>query len=178
MKSVFGIIFFWVSVSAAIGQEYKIFPQRKYQMPLFKGLMLDGKIMRSKSLNGSIIVINTWALSCKPCREEIPELNKLVDKYAIKGVKFLGIGLEPLMFKETYIDVLSRPKLKFKYNILIDGAKIISKIESVVPEATQTLPSHYIIDRQGNIRFWAVGKSHISQLETTLVELIKETNAK
>lgn len=41
--------------------------------------------------SNKIIVINWWATSCLPCIEEIPALNKLVDKYQNRNVEFVAI---------------------------------------------------------------------------------------
>ena len=41
-----------------------------------------------------LTVINLWAYWCGPCMSEIPDLQKLADNYAEKGVQLLGIGYE------------------------------------------------------------------------------------
>jgi len=49
---------------------------------------------------GKHTVINYWAEWCKPCREEIPELNKLAKEYAdsakVYGINFDGVSGEAL----------------------------------------------------------------------------------
>lgn len=48
----------------------------------------DGKL---ESLRGKIVVLEFWATWCGPCREAIPHLNELVEKYKQKPVQFISI---------------------------------------------------------------------------------------
>src|SRR5690606_36510175 len=53
----------------------------------------EGNIYSNTNLLGKIVVVNFWGISCKPCREEIPQLNKLVKNYAgRKDIVFLAIS--------------------------------------------------------------------------------------
>lgn len=60
-------------------------------LPDFKGANINNKQFLSSSLKGKIVVINFWFEACPPCVKEMPELNKLVDKYGEAGVRFIAI---------------------------------------------------------------------------------------
>lgn len=50
-------------------------------------------------LKGQWVVINYWAIWCKPCIQEIPELNTLAERYpdvAVLGVNYDGTSGEEL----------------------------------------------------------------------------------
>jgi thiol-disulfide isomerase/thioredoxin len=59
--------------------------------PAFSLKSLDGTIVTSRSLEGSIVVLNFWATWCAPCMKEIPDLKQVAASY---GVKVVGIALD------------------------------------------------------------------------------------
>lgn len=59
----------------------------------FSAKDINGKNYSLESLKGKVIVINFWFVECKPCVMEMPELNKLVEKYENKDVVFLGLAI-------------------------------------------------------------------------------------
>jgi len=46
------------------------------------------------SLKGNIVFIDIWSSDCRPCREEIPQLKKLYEKYKDKGFTVIAISLD------------------------------------------------------------------------------------
>ncbi len=61
-----------------------------------------------ESLRGQWVLINYWARWCKPCIEEIPELNKLDasrDDVTVLGVNFDGVQGEELAQQESELGV-------------------------------------------------------------------------
>jgi len=58
---------------------------------------------------GKIVLVNYWAEWCKPCREEIPDLNRFVvengDKVALYGVNFDGAAGDELARQERMLGV-------------------------------------------------------------------------
>lgn len=53
----------------------------------------DGQPLAWDSLRGEWVLVNYWAEWCKPCLEEIPELNKL-DR--LEGVTVLGVNFDDI----------------------------------------------------------------------------------
>ena len=59
-------------------------------IPSWKATKLQEFITKSDS----ILVINFWATFCKPCNEEIPYFQTIVDKYKNQKVKLLLVSLD------------------------------------------------------------------------------------
>lgn len=57
--------------------------------PNLIGRTMDDRSYRLKGDKGSPKVINFFSVTCKPCREEMPELAKLEKQYT--GVKFISV---------------------------------------------------------------------------------------
>jgi len=61
--------------------------------PAFSFMMLDGERVTSASLRGRVVVLAFWATWCVPCRQELPELEKVYEQYKQNpNVAFYAVG--------------------------------------------------------------------------------------
>ncbi len=51
----------------------------------------DGESRKLADYRGQVVVIDFWGTWCNPCRQLVPVLKRLQEKYAAKGVVFLAI---------------------------------------------------------------------------------------
>lgn len=111
-----------------------------------------------------ITVINFWFIECKPCKMEIPELNKLVEKYKGTDVEFLAIALNK---PEQLKDFLK--KTDFDYTVLsIEEQKTIAL-------GIQGYPTHFVLNQQGQVVYKATGLSpeSINNLDKAIEEQLR-----
>ncbi|MDR2754326.1 MAG: TlpA family protein disulfide reductase [Planctomycetaceae bacterium] len=59
---------------------------------LITGFDLDGKPFNPALLKDKVVLIQFWGTWCSPCKEEIPELIDLYEKYHSKGFEIIGIN--------------------------------------------------------------------------------------
>jgi len=52
----------------------------------------NGHVYAAKDLAGKVVVVNFWATWCVPCREEMPAFSRLQERWASKGVQFVGLA--------------------------------------------------------------------------------------
>jgi len=55
---------------------------------------LDGAALSTAAWKGKVVVLNYWATWCVPCRQEIPEFNRIHEEMSAKGVEVVGISMD------------------------------------------------------------------------------------
>jgi thiol-disulfide isomerase/thioredoxin len=112
-----------------------------------------GNSLRLDELQGQWVVINYWAVWCKPCAQEIPELNTLAELpgVTVLGVNFDGAGGEELEQQLRQLDIRF-PTLE------VDPAVELGVARPVV------LPTSLVIDPSGKLRETLVGPQTLQSL--------------
>lgn len=55
---------------------------------------LDGRPAAMARWRGELVVVNFWATWCPPCVEEMPDLQRVHEDYAARGVTVIGLGID------------------------------------------------------------------------------------
>lgn len=66
-------------------------PRAGEPAPDFRFTMSDGTERRLSDLRGHKVLLNFWATWCAPCKEEMPELQRLANEYG-DAVQVIGIN--------------------------------------------------------------------------------------
>jgi thiol-disulfide isomerase/thioredoxin len=54
----------------------------------------NGRAQSLGQFQGRLLVLNFWATWCAPCREEMPAFSRVSQKWAGRGVQFVGLSAE------------------------------------------------------------------------------------
>ncbi len=114
---------------------------------LFSGKDLDGNTIDMSRLVGKKpVMLVFWASWCPSCREEVPKINKLYEKYRKQGMEFIGINV-------GYNDSVTKARAFVKktgmaYPVIFDKRGKISRMFAV-----QGVPTVFVTDRNGVVRF-------------------------
>ena len=127
----------------------------------------NGNAVHLSALAGSVVVVNFWASWCQPCREEMPILQAISEKYADQGLVVLGVNT-------TYTDSLDAAlafvdELKLTFPILFDETGEVGERKYRV----YGLPTSYWIDREGVIRSVQLGAMTEDQMLEILTPLLE-----
>ena len=128
----------------------------KSQAPDFTLRSLDGPNLRLQEQRGKVVLLNFWATWCGPCREEMPQLNKLYEKYRPSGFTLLGVNVDEDSRNAAGIAT----QLGVKFPVLLDSDKRVSKLYEL-----SAMPSTVVIDRDGRVRFMNRGYKSGTELE-------------
>lgn len=111
--------------------------------PAFQLRDLRGQPVSLASLKGKVVVVDFWASWCGPCRDSMPFLEKLNKNYRDKGLVVLGVNIDNEL--KAAHKFLSEVPVSFA--VVNDSDKKVAKAY-----APPTMPSSYLIDREGNVR--------------------------
>jgi cytochrome c biogenesis protein CcmG/thiol:disulfide interchange protein DsbE len=140
--------------------------------PLDKGLApdftltgYDGKTVTLSKLRGHVVIINSWASWCQPCREEAAYLEQTWRKYKDQGVIFIGVD-----YADTETPALAYIK-EFDITYL-NGPDLGSRISQAYN--IQGVPETYYVAKNGELRGVQIGPLQPPQLDDKINELLKE----
>ncbi|MGO8761539.1 MAG: TlpA family protein disulfide reductase [Desulfobaccales bacterium] len=104
--------------------------------------VLQGKEYSLSQFKGKVVVLNFFTFFCGPCRDEMPDLNKINNELKGRGLQTLGIALSS---DPTQIRFLVK-QLGLEYPVLIGNDKVGDSYGSIA-----VVPTTVIIDKQGNV---------------------------
>lgn len=58
------------------------------------GKKVDGKDLDWKEYEGKIVLIDFWATWCEPCRREMPNLKRTLDRFRDQGFEIVGVNID------------------------------------------------------------------------------------
>ncbi len=126
-----------------------------------------GKNLRLSEYRGEVVMLNFWASWCGPCRQEMPELDKLYQRYQAAGFTVLGVNVET----DTKAANKLLKKIPVNFPILYDTESTASKLFDV-----DAMPTTLLIDRDGQLRYIHRGykPGYENQYRQQIKELIRE----
>jgi peroxiredoxin len=135
--------------------------------PDFTLRTLDGQNLRLGEQRGRVVLVNFWATWCGPCKQEMPHLSRLYEKYRASGFTLLGVNVD----EDAKQAATTAGKLGVKFPVLFDGTKSVSKLYDL-----QSMPSTVLIDRDGRVRYLHRGyRDGLEEsYEKQIRELVKE----
>ena len=103
-----------------------------------------GENMRLSEYRGDVVMVNFWATWCGPCRQEMPLLDELYQRYSRVGFNLLGVNLDD----DSRRAMQMIEELGVNFPVLFDARKQVSELYDV-----DAMPVTVIIDRGGTVRY-------------------------
>lgn len=105
---------------------------------------------------GEVVLLNIWATWCLPCREEMPEIERLHQELGPKGLKIVAVSVDNAGTEQQIRDFVKEFGLSFE--VLHDATGAIQSIYR-----TTGVPETFIIDRDGVVRKRLIGHLDLTQ---------------
>jgi peroxiredoxin len=136
--------------------------------PSFALKSSTGEHVSLASLKGKVVMVNFWATWCVPCRQEMPHLQALYERYESLGFELLAVNVE-----KNNADGVRKwlEETPVTFPVLLDGNNQVSKLYKV-----QTMPSTVLIGRDGTMRFIHHGykPGYENEYQTQVRALLRE----
>lgn len=126
---------------------------------------MDDEKVKFSDYRGKVILLNFWATWCPPCIREMPSMERLQQKVAAKDFKVVAVN--QMEDADVVFAFTGQLPIDPTFQILLDTSSKVSQAYAV-----RGLPTTYLIDKKGNIRYRAVGGREFDHPD--VVKIIKQ----
>jgi len=136
------------------------------QAPNFSLKDAAGNTVNLADYRGKVVLVNFWATWCGPCEVEIPWFIEFEQKYKDQGFAVLGVSMDDDGWKSVQPFVA---KHKINYRVVI-GSEVVSQQFGNI----DSLPTSFVLDRQGRIAANHVGLVEKKEYQNEIVKLLED----
>lgn len=116
----------------------------------FRLMDMDEEYRKLSDYRGKVVLINFWATWCPPCIREMPSMERLHQQ--VNADDFKVIAINQMEEPDDVFAFTGQLEIDPTFEILFDSNSKVSQ-----DYAVRGLPTTYLIDKKGNIRYRAVG---------------------
>lgn len=129
--------------------------------PAFILTLVNGQKVSLADLRGQVIVLNFWATWCGPCRRELPLLDGYYRQTRKYGLRVFAVATE---------DSLPESALHKLFDLL--AVEPVHRVSGPYRDSG-ALPTNFVIDRAGVVRYAEAGAFTLDALNEILIPLLK-----
>lgn len=135
--------------------------------PPFKVVSTTGQNITLANYKGYVLVMDFFATWCPPCRESIPHLIELNQKYNKQGLQILGLSADEDGEKVVKAFVAEK---KINYPVAMAGEQLLTDY------GLRSIPTIYVINKKGVIaeRYMGFSDDMAKSMEALIKKLLAE----
>ncbi len=125
-------------ISGALARSAQSGPAPDFTLPVRGG---GSKTL--SELRGDVVMLNFWATWCPPCRQEMPLLDQIYQRFQRLGFTLLGVNVE----QENRLIDRFLAEVPVSFPILLDTQEEVGALYGVA-----AMPTTILVDRSGQLR--------------------------
>ena len=102
---------------------------------------LDARKVSLSDFRGKVVLVNIWATWCPPCRDEMPSMQKLYERFKGEHFEILAVSIDA-DGREAVAPFIKQMNLTFP--VLLDPKEKIRSLYGITG-----VPESFIVDREG-----------------------------
>ena len=143
-------------------------PDEREPLPPVSGTTTGGQALSVSDLRGRVVVLNSWASWCAPCRDEVPVFVAIHEQSDPDQVAVVGLDVTD----EPSASAAFEQELGMTYPSIVDAeGSILATIPGVPPTA---IPSTVVVDRDGRIAARIIGEADQEELSSIIDAVLAE----
>jgi peroxiredoxin len=138
-----------LALAAAMAHAAELKPWGGGALPQFELKDIEGRAHRLADYHGRVVLVNFWATWCEPCRDEMPSIERLKQRFSGQPFAVLAVNVgEPEARIRRFL-----AQIKLDFPVLLDPDLSVTKSWQA-----RILPASFLVGRDGRIRYSLVGE--------------------
>lgn len=141
--------------------------QKGDRAPAIKLVTTSGQPVTLSNYKGYVLVMDFFATWCVPCKQSIPHMNSMSQKYGKQGLQVLGVSVDEGSERDLKSFIAER---KISYPVAISGE------EMQVDYGLRSIPTIYLINKKGMVaeKFQGYSDQTARAMEDSIKRLLAE----
>lgn len=140
--------------------------------PEFGGISnwINSEPLTMEKLRGKVVLIDFWTYTCINCIRTLPHVTNWYEKYKDQGLVVVGVHTPEFEFEKNTKNVIEAMRLyKINYPVAQDNDFVTwNNFDNLY------WPAKYLIDKDGNIRYYHFGEGRYAETEMAIQQLLSE----
>ena len=151
-----------LAIPGGQADEGRFVPWKDVKTPPLALRDLTGRQHALADYRGKVVLVNFWATWCEPCREEMPSMQRLKERFA--GERFTVLAVNYGEADTRASEFLKRSSLDL--TVLLDPSQDASRAWRV-----RVLPASFLVGPDGRARYAVIGE--IDWMSRAAIETVR-----